>query len=580
VNLTNVFVVDTKGELQRFYADENGVWSNQQLGQTNAPAGVSLAAVGQQGGTLTDVLLVDSAGQLVNFPGNAGAWPEPAQGSSPISSANLAPPGAAVCAVPQLALARTVVFVADTAGAVQLFWVDGAGAWQGPAVITASGFTKPGAPLTASPQFGADLTDVFVVDNSGTVQVFWEIGGGVWQGPGAVSQSGFAPPGAPLAVSRAFGLNRTDVFVADNDGTVQVFWINNDGAWEGPNAITPSGFTHPAAVVAACQEVGWFNETQAYVARSDGVLCGISYVDGGWLSPLAVSSTGVISAASGIATALALPPPFSQYHPALKVEIRLANFDSTFFVTNQGANLPYLWVIFFKIDGDTVSVGSDFQLQGQAQIYTRAGNHGDIGSDLGEIWPIPDELGYFQTTLKPISFGEIVAAPGYLGCVCLVLQDFGSPDYDVSAGHDAFNSAFTTAINNFIPTLGPMSTTIGPAQVAMLQGQITTAVTAAMTNALSTWDKIQVGVIGSEGYDIVVGGADSPADGYAYLDEAAPNVGPVFILGQDKLILAGLDGIPLRQVAHAAEHARPPGKEVFTSTAVVNAHAWSWLLSP
>jgi hypothetical protein len=119
----------------------------------------------------------------------------------------------------------------DKNGTLQVMWVDNAGAWQGPGAIGTKGLFTPGARIAASQQFGLSQTDVFIVDKNGTLQVMWVDNAGAWQGPGAIAPAGIFPAGAPVAASQQFGLSQTDVFVVDKTGTVNVMWVVNAGVW-------------------------------------------------------------------------------------------------------------------------------------------------------------------------------------------------------------------------------------------------------------------------------------------------------------------------------------------------------------
>ena len=87
-----------------------------------------------------------------------------------------------------------------------------------------------------SQQFGCDnQTDVFLIDQQGTLQVLWVNGAGAWGGPKAISNGGVAFSGAPVVASQQFGANnQTNVFFFDHNGQLNIFWVQNAGAWNGP----------------------------------------------------------------------------------------------------------------------------------------------------------------------------------------------------------------------------------------------------------------------------------------------------------------------------------------------------------
>jgi polygalacturonase len=101
--------------------------------------------------------------------------------------------------------------------------------------------------LAASQQFGANnQTDVFLVDTNGQLNVFWVQGEGAWNGPVKIGPAGFAPAGLGLAASQQFGANsQTDVFLVDRNGQVNVFWVQREGPWNGPVKIGPAGLVSP-----------------------------------------------------------------------------------------------------------------------------------------------------------------------------------------------------------------------------------------------------------------------------------------------------------------------------------------------
>jgi hypothetical protein len=94
----------------------------------------------------------------------------------------------------------------DKNGTLNVYWAQNAGNWEGPVLIGPANHALKFAPLAASQQFGApDQTDVFVVDNTGALTVFWTQGTGPWSAPVSISAAGVFPGNAHIAVSRQFG---------------------------------------------------------------------------------------------------------------------------------------------------------------------------------------------------------------------------------------------------------------------------------------------------------------------------------------------------------------------------------------
>jgi Tectonin domain len=252
-------------------------------------------------------------------------------------------------------------------------------------------------------------------------------------------------------------------------------------------------------------------------------------------------------------TSLQPPPtPSPGTLPPLVVDVKLTTLDRTFFVDPDQRPL-YLWVIYFKIDGDSVVLGADLHLHGNATIVDRPGDHGDVNDPAfaGQV-AIPAAIGEFHTTVQAIPVDPSVAAvagmaiPGVVGCVALVLQHWDTPDDAVAAGHAALNSSFQQQLDGFLPTLGIGHTTVTPDDVQTLQAALQTSVVNAITNTLSLGDQLLTW-LGFEEQDVMVVNASTPSQGMAY---TAPPTGPAFIVGQDTLLAASSHSIPLKAVIH------------------------------
>lgn len=130
---------------------------------------------------------------------------------------------------------------------------------------------------------------------------------------------------------------------------------------------------------------------------------------------------------------------------------------------NSGSAQPYLWNVFFKIDGDTVSVTDTLSLSGPPTIHTTPGSHGNLGSgvtgtpaDPTHI-SIPATIGAWQTELKPIplpaSLSDFAEDPGgTMGVVTVLMEEDNVSDDGAEAGHRALNEAVVDAIKEIINT--------------------------------------------------------------------------------------------------------------------------------
>jgi hypothetical protein len=276
-NQTDVFLIDQNGQLNVFWVEGTGDWNGPvKIGSSGIAHSGGPLAVSQQFGAdnQTNVFLVDKHGTLnVFWVEGAGNWSAPVQ----IGPTGVAPKGAPVAASQQFGANQTDVFLVDTNGTLNVFWVQGAGAWNGPVKIGPAGHFPTGANVAVSQQFGVDQTDVFLVDKNGQLTVFWVQGTGNWSAPVKIGPSGFAVPGAPLAVSQQFGANnQTDVFLVDKTGQLNVFWVQGTGAWNGPVKIGPAGIAPSASIsskgafVAASQQFGATNQTDLFVINQTG----------------------------------------------------------------------------------------------------------------------------------------------------------------------------------------------------------------------------------------------------------------------------------------------------------------------
>lgn len=175
----------------------------------------------------------------------------------------------------------------------------------------------------------------------------------------------------------------------------------------------------------------------------------------------------------------------------LKVRLRLQNVHCFDEGDAAGNAEPYLWTVFFKIDGDTVVVDRNFTLKGKATVVTTSGDHGDLATnvDAGDDLPISRQLGEFRTVLQPIpieNFSETIG--GTIGCVAVLLEEDNTPNEAIAQGHRALNDALQRELDNLISTLSIKKKDVSPEEVAAINNRIDEAVTRAVTEEVSVWE--------------------------------------------------------------------------------------------
>jgi hypothetical protein len=121
-----------------------------------------------------------------------------------------------------------------------------------------------------------------------------------------------------------------------------------------------------------------------------------------------------------------------------------------------GSAEPYLWPVFFKIDGDSYAVEAGSGLIGFPVIESRNGHHGNLADtdvDAGDDVPVPESLGTWATTLKAIPVNDPVAKtiigddlPGIAGVVVVLMEEDGWPDDLADTGYNALVSAVQLAV--------------------------------------------------------------------------------------------------------------------------------------
>jgi hypothetical protein len=265
-----VFIFDVKGALHVFANSSfRGSWSGAPISPSGtAPAGACLAVAphftSASIGDYVEAFYVDVNGALsVTYPTAETVW-----ATQEISVQGITQAGAFVAASPEwrteasgaLQILSTDVFLIDLNGALNVFTCSPTQGWSPAQKISADGMFSSGTRIATSRQFGAgylghgDQTDVFVVDNSGALWVFYKFGSSRWLTE-QLGPKGLFSSESAVTACRQFGANTTDVFLLDSAATLWIATAQAASPWKLVPLAQAQNWDGSSAL-AACQQVG------------------------------------------------------------------------------------------------------------------------------------------------------------------------------------------------------------------------------------------------------------------------------------------------------------------------------------
>jgi hypothetical protein len=157
---------------------------------------------------------------------------------------------------------------------------------------------------------------------------------------------------------------------------------------------------------------------------------------------------------------------------------------------------PYLWTVFFKVDGDTAVVNTDdlshVFLQGAPTVVTTPGNHGNLGTsdvDEGDDVGIPAIIGEYRTIMKPIPlttpvFGKSEVG-GMIGCIVVLMEEDNTSDSDAARGHERLDSTVRDKLAELLGTLSISNPEPTQEDIDRMTDQIGSAVKDAIKDGVS-----------------------------------------------------------------------------------------------
>jgi hypothetical protein len=173
---------------------------------------------------------------------------------------------------------------------------------------------------------------------------------------------------------------------------------------------------------------------------------------------------------------------------------------------------PYIWTVFFKVDGDNFAVEAGSGLIGSPTIVSSNGSHGNLGNtdvDAGDDVPVPDAVGLWSTKLKPIPVNDAGLRallgeddlPAFAGVVVSLMEEDGWPDSLANTGYAAFVDAVQLAVVKVAASFQYALAAPTPQQIKdaieEVKASAATSVKAAVKNAMSGWELIWYGTFGN-----------------------------------------------------------------------------------
>ena len=183
----------------------------------------------------------------------------------------------------------------------------------------------------------------------------------------------------------------------------------------------------------------------------------------------------------------------------LAIELKLDRIHCHDEGDGPGNAEPYLWTVFFKVDGETVTAVTDGpgspHLEGAPTVVGTPGNHGNLGTtdvDEGDDVMVPAIIGEYRTTLKPIPLSQPIASidavGGIIGCVMILMEEDGTPNGAIARGHEALDRAMRDALASQVAQVSISQPTPTEADLEALTSQVSQAVKSSIKDALNVFD--------------------------------------------------------------------------------------------
>ena len=167
---------------------------------------------------------------------------------------------------------------------------------------------------------------------------------------------------------------------------------------------------------------------------------------------------------------------------------------------------PYLWPVFFKIDGQNYAYNPGVGLIGQPIVVSTSGHHGNLGNgnvDAGADHP--RAVGRFRSEFRPIPINDPVIArllgekdlPAIAAVVVVVMEEDAWPDRLATDGYVALVDAVKLAVVKVTESLQHAMQAPTSEEIAVLvrgvKDQAAATVRAAVKDSMDAWNLLGSG---------------------------------------------------------------------------------------
>lgn len=245
-NQLEAFYVGNDGAIHLTWKTNNGNWAQPVAitGPNVTRPGGDLSAVYYPPNRQLEVLYFGNDGKLnVVWKAQNGRWNAPIG----ISPPNLAPPGAGISAAFYPLNNQLEGLFVGNDGAVHVAWKANNGNWQNPATISSANLAPAGAAVSLAFYPPNSQFEAFFVDNRGAVNVIWKANNGAWNKPIGISPAAFGVPGKAIVSAFQPLNNQLEVATVGANGAINLLWKENNSAWKPPVSLTAAGAATPGS---------------------------------------------------------------------------------------------------------------------------------------------------------------------------------------------------------------------------------------------------------------------------------------------------------------------------------------------